>query len=110
MAIKIVVSPTLKFKVRGTIKDEAGTDQPFDFWLTARRLDADQIQAKLREGDNSVVDFMVDLVDDWLGVKDADDKPLPYSEAAYRELTKIPGVAQVAFRTYLIEAGAKEKN
>lgn len=110
MAIKIVVSSTCKFKVRGTIKDEAGTDQAFDFWLTARRLDAEQIQAKLREGETSVVDFMVEVVEDWSGVKDADDKPLPYSEAAYRELARIPGVAQVAFRAYLNESGAKEKN
>lgn len=110
MAIKIVVSPTLKFKVRGTIKDEAGVDQPFDFHLIARRLDADQIQSKLREGETSVVDFMVDVIDDWAGVKDADDRALPYSEAAYRELAKIPGVAQVAFRSYLTESGAKEKN
>ena len=110
MAIKIVVSPTLKFKVRGTIKDEAGIDQPFDFHLTARRLDAEQIQAKLRDGETSVVDFMLGVVEDWSGVKDADDKALPFSEAAYRELARIPGVAQVAFRTYLLESGAKEKN
>ena len=110
MAIKIVVSPTVKFKVRGTLKDEAGTDQPFDFWLTCRRLDAEQIQAKLREGETSVVDFMVDVIEDWSGVKDEDDKALDYTEAAYRELAKIPGVAQVAFRSYLTESGAKEKN
>lgn len=110
MAIKIVVSSTVKFKVRGTLKDEAGTDQPFDFWLTCRRLDAEQIQAKLREGETSVVDFMVDVIEDWSGVKDEDDKALAYTEAAYRELAKIPGVAQVAFRSYLTESGAKEKN
>ena len=111
MGIKIVISNTVRFKVKGTIKDEAGTDQPFDFSLTCMRLDAEQIQAKLRsESDASVIDFLADVVEDWSGVKDADDKALPYSEEHLRALCRIPGIAQVAFRTYLAEAGAKEKN
>lgn len=110
MAIKITVSPRLKFKVKGTIKDEAGHDQPFDFSLTADRIDADAILDKVRDADTSVVDFMLGVVHDWAGVKDADDRPLPYSEDNYRALCRIPGIAQVAFRTYLAEAGAKEKN
>lgn len=111
MAIKIVISNTVRFKVKGTIKDEAGIDQPFDFSLTCMRLDADQIQAKLRgEGDASVIDFLCDVVEDWSGVKDADDKALPYSEDNLRALCRIPGIASLAFRTYLSECGAKEKN
>ena len=87
MAIKIIVSNKLKFKVKGTIKDEEGRDQPFDFTLTCTRLDQDQIKAKLgpNADDTSVVDFML-------------------------ELCRIPGVSVVAFRTYLAEVGAKEKN
>lgn len=111
MAIKIVISNTVRFKVKGTIKDESGTDQPFDFSLTCMRLDADQIQAKLRsESDASVVDFLVDVVEDWSGVRDADDKPLPCNEDNLRALCRIPGIASLIFRTYLLEVGAKEKN
>lgn len=111
MAIKIVISNTVRFKVKGTIKDEAGTDQPFDFSLTCMRLDSEQIQAKLRgESDASVTDFLVDVVEDWSGVKDGDDKALPYSEDKLRALCRIPGIASLAFRTYLLEVGAKEKN
>ena len=111
MAIKIVISNTVRFKFKGTIKDEAGTDQPFDFSLTCMRLDSEQIQAKLRgESDASVTDFLVDVVEDWSGVKDADDKALPYSEDKLRALCRIPGIASLAFRTYLLEVGAKEKN
>ncbi|MCX8018548.1 MAG: hypothetical protein N2690_11710, partial [Rhodocyclaceae bacterium] len=88
-----------------------GVDQPFDFSLTCMRLDADQIQAKLRgESDASVTDFLVDVVEDWAGVKDQDDKALPYSEANFRALCRIPGLAALIFRTYLMEVGAKEKN
>lgn len=111
MGIKIVISNTVRFKVKGTIKDEAGTDQPFDFSLTCTRLDAEQIQAKLRtDSEASVTDFLIDVVEDWAGVKDADDKALPFSEENLRALCRIPGVASLAFRTYLSEVGAKEKN
>lgn len=112
MSIRIVVSNKLKFKVKGTIKDEEGKDQPFDFTLTCNRLDQDQIKAKLGPSgdDTSVVDFMLEVIEDWQGVRDPDDYPLPFSEANYRALCKIPGVSVVAFRTYLAEVGAKEKN
>lgn len=111
MAIKIIVSDTVAFKVRGTINDAAGAAQPFDFKLTCVRLDTDQIEGKLKgNADASLADFMAEVVEDWSGVKDADDKPLPYSEASLRQLCKIPGVAAVAFRAYLSEVGAKEKN
>jgi hypothetical protein len=111
MGIKIVVSNLVKFKVKGTIKDEAGTDQPFDFHLTCRRLDADQIKTKLADNsETSVADFMLEVIEDWQGVRDADDQPMQFTEAAWRQLCKIPGVSLVAFRTYLAEVGAKEKN
>lgn len=111
MSIKIVISNTVKFKVKGTIKDEAGVDQPFDFSLTCMRLDTDAIKARLQDNnETSVTEFLIDVIEDWQGVRDSDEKPLAYSEAAWRQLCKIPGVASVAFRTYLSEVGAKEKN
>ena len=111
MAIKITVSDQVGFKVKGTINDAAGVAQPFDFGLTCIRLDADQIQAKLKsDSEASITDFMADVVSAWSGVKDGDDKQLPYSEEALRQLFKIAGVAGVSFRTYLLEVGAKEKN
>lgn len=111
MAIKITVSNRVKFKVRGTVKDEAGADVPFDFSLTCRRLDMDALQAKMRErGDAPVSEFLLDVIEDWQGVKDADDKPLAWSDDAWRALCQIPGVGMLAYKTYLSEVGAKEKN
>ena len=111
MEIKIIISDTVGFKVKGTINDAAGTPQPFDFSLTCIRLDADEIQAKLKsDSDSSLTDFLTDVVQNWGNVRDADDKPLPYSDAHLRQLCKIPGVANLAFRTYMSEVGAKEKN
>jgi hypothetical protein len=111
MAIKITISDTVGIKVRGTINNEAGVAQPFDFGLTCKRLDADQIRAELQSGEEaSLTDFLVKVAHGWNGVKGDDDKPLEFSEGSLRELCKIPGVAAVAFRTYLSEVGAKEKN
>lgn len=111
MSIKIIVADKLKFNVKGTIKNGAGVDEPFTFSLTCDRLDADAIQAALSAGDDApIADFFVPITTDWHGVKDADDKPLPYSPEALHQLFKIPGVARIAFRTYLSEVGAKEKN
>lgn len=111
MAIKIIVSDTVGFKVKGTINDAAGMAQAFDFGLTCTRLDSDQIQAKLKgDSDSSFCDFMLDVITGWTGVRDADDKPMPYTEDDYRRLCKISGVAALAFRTYMVEVGAKEKN
>lgn len=111
MAIKIVISDTVRFKVKGTINGADGSPSPFDFTLTCRRLDAEQLKARLSDGtESSTIDFLLEVVEDWSGVRDAEDAPLPYSEAALRALLKIPGLAAVAFRAYLIESGAKEKN
>lgn len=110
MAIKIVLSPLVKFTVRGTIKDQAGVDQPFNFSLTCRRLDQDQITVTLQDEAKTITEFLGGVIEAWEGVRDADDKPLEYSESALKELARIPGVAILAFRTYLLEVGAKEKN
>ena len=111
MAIKIVVSNTVGFRVKGAINDEKGVSQPFHFDLTCVRLNSEQIQAKLKsDSELSIIEFLVDVVEGWSGVRDAEDKVVPYSEASLRELCLIAGTARLAFNTYLGEVGAKEKN
>lgn len=111
MSFKIIVSNTVKFKVRGTIKDESGADMPFDFTVTARRLDTDTIRDRLSdESESKVTDFLASVVEDWAGVKDADDKPIPYSEEALRAACRVPGIALLMFQTYFSETSAKAKN
>lgn len=111
MAISIKVDNIVKFKVKGTIKDGNGIDQPFDFSLTCKRLDADQ-QASLKDENGNIVyvDFMEAVIQDWSGVKDGNDENLPYTAENWRALAKVQGVAQLAWLTYMRESGAKEKN
>jgi len=111
MSISLVVSPKVKFPVKGSIKNEAGVDQPFDFTLTCKRLDTEEIQAKKNEDGSYVyVDFMADVIEDWSGVKDGDKQAVPYTPDAWQALSKIPGVAALAWHAYMRENGAKEKN
>lgn len=111
MAIKIVISDHVKFKVKGSIKDDTGYDQPFDFWLTCQRLDMDQLAARRPAGAEVVfADFMASVITDWSGVTDEQGQPLPYTEAHWRELCRIPGIARLADETYTHEIVAKLKN
>lgn len=111
MSIKIIISDTVGFKVKGSINDAAGVSQPFDFNLTAQRLDVEQIQTRIAtDSDSSVTDFLASIVEGWSGVRGEDNEALAYNEANFRALCRIPGIAGLVFRTYLSEVGAKEKN
>jgi len=109
MALSILISDRVKFKVSGTINDENGTAQPFDFSLVCKRLDADTIQTKLAE-DGSMIDFLKEVTEDWSGVRGEENKPIPYSADALATVFKIPGIAALSFKAYLSQVGGKEKN
>lgn len=109
MAIKITVSNTVSFQVRGTVADEGGNAQAFSFSLIAKRLLSDELQAYLADEDRKVPDFMAGVVTDWRGVLDDEGNTVPFSADALHRLFQIPGIAGLAFRQYLIEIGAKEK-
>lgn len=110
MAFKIVISETVKFKVKGTFKDEAGVDQPFDFTLTCNRLDQEQINDKLLGNDLLVREFLQTVVTDWSGVQDENGQPMPFTVEALQDMFRLPGMPMLMMRTYFAEVGAKAKN
>lgn len=111
MSIPLVLSDKVGIKVVGTYKSAAGAAVPFDFNISCERLDTEQIDLRLKEKtDETVTDFMLEVIQDWSGVCDEAGKPVPFTAEAYRALCKIPGVAMLTFRTYLEDVGAKEKN
>lgn len=110
MAISLIVSDQVRFKVKGTINDATGAPTPFDFWLTCKRLKAEALQAALKDRDTEIADFMATVVTGWAGVRGQDGDEAAYTPDALAQLLSIPGVAGVAFRAYLSESGAKEKN
>jgi hypothetical protein len=109
MAIKITVSNRVKFNVEGTLKDEDGKDNAFKFGLLCNRITAEQHRERTK-GDIDFVQFMVEETSDWFDVKDADNKPLEFSEDNLRNLLNMPGLAALVYFTYMRETGAKQKN
>ena len=112
MAIKIILSDKVGVRVQGTITNEAGAKEPFDFKLICRRLDVDTAKQATTTSDEerSFADFFVEYTEDWSGVLDADGKKVPYSPEALAQLFKIPGIGLLAYTSYFGEIAAKAKN
>jgi hypothetical protein len=114
MAISIRIEPIVKFKVKGTIKDAHGVDQPFTFGLTCSRVPEEVIADRIQGFEGTITDFATqflgDTISDWSEVLDDDKKPVPYSIAAWQQLCRIPGLPMVALAAYRQESGAKAKN
>lgn len=112
MAVRIEIANKVKFKIEGTIANEAGADEKFDFLVTAERINAEGVRNLIDErGDEPIVDFLVTVIEGWAGVLDPAGQAVAFSEASLRTLlTNIPGLAQLVFTRYLREIGAKAKN
>ncbi len=110
MAIRITVSDQVSFKVRGTINNETGAAQAFDFDLVARRLSADAMQSALADDQRKIPEFMAAVVTGWRRVIDDEGADVSFTHQALEQLFQITGLASIAFKAYLEAAGAKEKN
>lgn len=110
--INIEIDDIVQFRVKGTMNTKDGVAKPFDFGLKCERLDTDAFKAatNAEDGEVTMTDFMVRVTRGWLDVRDGSGTPVDFSEEAMRKLCKVPGLAYLMFRTYGVEAGAKEKN
>lgn len=109
--LKLIVSDKVKFPVEGTYKDETGVQKKFDFKLLCKRLNAEELESRRVENpDEKIIDFLLDVVEDWEGIRDADSKPIPFSADAFRQLCALNGLESLIFVTYRIESGVKAKN
>jgi hypothetical protein len=111
MAIKLTISNKVKFKVEGTIKDADGVDQPFNFALTCKRLDAEELQRRFAASQDSTLgEFLEEITLDWAEVKDDAGQALAYSADSLKSLLRSPGLAALVYGKYITEIGAKAKN
>ena len=109
MALRIVVSDRVRFKVSGKLRNEEGTEDPFSFEVLAKRIKTDEL-SNLKDADQSVADFLATVIDGWSGVQDASGANLAFSPEALGELLKISGMATFIFSAYIRECGPREKN
>jgi len=111
MSISIVVSDTVPVRVKGSLPNKAGVAEPFDFTLLCDRIDADELN-ELNQGDQRLVDVLLPRTRGWEHVLDENRQPVPFGEAAFRQLYRIVGLAGLTFKAYVEASGAKgrEKN
>lgn len=111
MAFKLIARNSVNVPVKGVLSDDAGQPERFEFTLQCRRLGADALRDKLKNGgERSVKSFMQDVAEGWRGVQGADGQPLPFTDDNLDALLDTPGLAQLAFEAYLQEQAAKAKN
>lgn len=109
MAINFKIDDIVGIKVKGHLVDANGNPQPYEFKLTCRRLNSEQITAA-HANEITIGQFLANVVEDWSGPRDEQGQPVPYTPAALEHILKIPGIAKKAYENYLRSAGDVEKN
>lgn len=127
MAISIKVADKVGFTVSGQTNTADGESEPFEFTLTANRLDEQAMQALESELSKAVADAgnhqpVTDklcavkddkpvLITNWAGVRDETDAPLAFSAQALRSLLNSrQGLNMIVWHTYRRDSKAREKN
>lgn len=110
MSFKLIVRNKLRVQVKGTINDENGKPVPFSFALLCDRLPQSQIDAALKNKDESVVDFLKPITNGWDDLLDEAGQPLPFSSDNFDAVMEQAGLPAVCFQAYLKEVGATAKN
>lgn|SRR5574337_4399 len=108
MAFCLVVSDTVKFPVRGEIRDAEGVARPFEFSVIARRPPMSEILAMLDSRPDKG-DFMRRVITGWSGVNDANGEAVAFSDAALTLLFETVYMADVVYQAYSEAIGAKGK-
>lgn len=110
MAFQLKARNSVIVPVRGTITDDTGKVERFDFSLTCRRLPARELAQTLKSSERTVYDFLGEVIEGWSGVLDADGNPIACTPDNVAALLDQPGIGVIAYKAYLEEHGAKEKN
>ena len=107
MTIRLTISDRVTFRVDGTIAAEDGRRVPFDFQLTAERVDAETLRNEHAREGGLISDFLRPRVTAWRGVLDADGKEAEFSPQAFDALLAQPGIAAVVYFAYVEAVSAK---
>lgn len=108
MAIKIIVSDTVLVRVEGTITNEQGTAEPFDFKLRCKRMDTTTLRDRV-DANVAWAALVAEVAEGWSGVK-GEGGEVPFSADGLQQLLAIPGLAMLAANAYVRDCGAKAKN
>lgn len=112
--LKLSIEDEVEVPVKFTLK-EGKVNKTFAFTLFAKRLDQDEITARLEACELKFKQFLQSdgVIYGWEGqrlVVKEDGASAEFSEEAFSVMLSAPGVAQVCFQAYQKECAAKEKN
>lgn len=110
MAIDIQIDDTVRFPVKGKLFDAEGREREFHFDLDMQRMDQEQFDKELANDLITVRALVERLVQGWAGVKGKDGEDVPFSNAALKQLLRIPGLSNLIWVAYCEYAGARAKN
>lgn len=110
MAFRLVARDSVRVPIKGELQGDDGGKERFSFTLMCKRMGAERLAESLKDRERKASDFLDEVTFGWDGVVDADGNPRAFSKAALSELLDTPGVALLAFNSYLTESAAKEKN
>lgn len=112
VSLKLALGPTIEVPVKFDVQD-AGRLQTHSFRLTCRRESQERIAALSAAG-GSAVAFMAEVTTDWQGQRlvlvDDTQQPASFTAEALDLLFSLPGLASVAFSSYLTAVGATAKS
>lgn len=109
MAFKLVKRNKLAVMVKGTLPDENGKLEHFDFKLHCARLSQDEID-DVRQENGGVKAFVRRVTEGWDGVLDAGGQPVQFSADGLEELIAFAGMPLLVLRCYMEQVGAAAKN
>lgn len=113
MAFKIAIDDKVLVNVKGSFKGAArGAKRDYDFDLTMKRLNQDEINARITEG-GAISGFLEDIAEGWDRqriVLNEDDSPAAFSPEALKELLRQPGMGPAIYAAYMAQVGAQGKN
>lgn len=99
----------LAVKVKGTLPDEAGKPEHFDFKLHCIRLSQDEID-DVRQENGGVKAFVRSVTEGWDTVLDEAGQAVQFSADGLEELIDHAGMPLLILRCYMEQVGATAKN
>lgn len=109
MAFKLVKRNKIAVKVKGTLPDEDGKPEHFDFKLHCERLSQDEID-DVRQENGGVKAFIRRVAQGWDCVLDKAGQPVPFSTDDLEGLIDVAGMPLLVLRCYMEQVGATAKN
>lgn len=113
MAVKFAIGNVIEVPVRFQTND-GGKALKVSFKLICERLEEDELKNRIEQPDHTVKEFMQSVATGWKEqtflVEETTGKGAEFSAENFKTMMSFPGLANLAFTSYLKEQAANVKN